>query len=120
MPVGTIMTNLFNGKSVNYISGVEVIKEEVKFLIGFQKYSLFFGNNIGLGPEKFLHLTDRLATYNLIKEEIEKLFSSYRRAKLLEVRMEFNESTSAVVITLTLATGSYANNTFNVSFSLTE
>lgn len=117
---GTKYNDLFNSdsKSTNLISGVDVIKEEVEFLIGMQKYSLFFGNNMGLNAERFIHLQNKLATFNLIKADIENLFRKYRRAILLKTEMSFNNSDNSMTINLTVTTNSSRRKPFNISFNL--
>lgn len=120
MPVGTDIKNLFSDSShkTNTVSGIDLIKQEVEFLLLFQKYSLFFGNEIGFSPEKYLSLRNREATFNLIRSELQKVFSKYKRAVIKEISMSFEEGTSKLVVDLTLATSTYGNNTFNVSLDL--
>jgi hypothetical protein len=120
MATGTKYYELFdtNSKSTKLISGSALIAEEIRILVSIQKYSLFFGNNIGLGVNKYLFLSNKLATFNLIKADIEKLFSKYKRAQLLKTEMVFDELTNTLVITLTVTTNLYNKNTFNVLFTL--
>jgi hypothetical protein len=120
MPTGTNIKDLFNTSSgaTKLLSNVDLIKQEVEFLLSFQKYSLFFGNELGLGAEKFLNLRNREATFNLIRSEIQKLFTKYRRVKIRNISMAFSRTESKITIDLTLSTSSYDMNTFNVSFDL--
>jgi hypothetical protein len=119
MARGTNMYSLFNNKTkaINLVRGNTLIEEEVSFLLSHPKYSLFFGNNMGFSPEKFLHLKNRVATFNLIRSELEKLFNKYNKASLLEMRLNFNEANDTLELELTLATGSY-NSNINVALNL--
>lgn len=120
MATGTNTYQLFDTKSkaTKTLSGINLIKQEVEFLLGHIKYSLFFGNNMGFSAERFLSLRNRIATFNLIRAELEKLFSKYKRASIRTIEMSFDQTTNTIVVDLTLATGTYGTNLFNVSFNL--
>lgn len=119
MPTGVNSKALFRNKTTNYLSGIDLIKSELETLLSIQKFSLFFGNNIGLGPEKYLGLSSRTATFNLIKREIEVFFSKYNRVKLVGIEMSFDNSKSELIINLKLATTAYRS-VFDFSFSIGE
>lgn len=123
MSVGTKYNELFNENSLatKTISGIEVIKEELKMLINFPKYSLFFGNDIGLDLEKYLYLTNRMATFNLIRADIEAMFEKYGRARLSKIEMRFDNTSNAVIIDIEVITGAAnSQRTFNLSMNLSD
>lgn len=99
-----------NSKGANLEFGVEMIAAELELLLGFKKYSLFFGNEMGLDLEKYLGLTNRTATFNLIKADIEELFAKYRRVKLRRIEMDFDGSSNSIIINVTVT---MAGNSFN-------
>ncbi len=105
MKQGTDYKNFFteDGKT-RLLSGAELVEKELQVLLQFQKHSLFFGNGIGLDAEKYLHLSNREATFNLIKREIEELFSKYSKAYLQNITMYFNEQKNSIEITLDVIT----------------
>ena len=120
MPTGTNVKKLFNESTgtTNTVSSIDLIKQEVEFLLGFQKYSLFFGNNMGFSPQKYLGLRNRIATYNLIKSDLVDLFAKYKRAKIQSLDITFDEQNSRLIIDLTLTTNNYTQGSFNVSFDI--
>lgn len=97
---GTDYKDIFNPEtnSTKLISGKELLAKELELLLNFKKYTLFFGNGMGLDCERYIHLTNRKATFNLIKSDIEKLFSKYKRAKIKNITMKFNESSNTIEI----------------------
>lgn len=104
MIVGVDYKDIFNNsKGTRLKIGVEMIRAELELLLNFKKYSLFFGNEMGLDLEKYLGLRNRTATFNLIKSDIEEMFAKYRRVKLKKVEMSFNESKNEVIINVTVA-----------------
>lgn len=103
MIAGVDYKNIFNNsKAANIELGVNMIAAELELLLSFKKYSLFFGNNMGLDLEKYLGLTNRTATFNLIKADIEELFAKYRRVRLRRLEMEFDGSSNAIIINVTV------------------
>ena len=117
---GVSYKNLFspNAGNTNILSGINMIKEELELLLTFKKYGLFFGNNMGLGCEKYLFLGNKLATFNLVKADIEELFRKYTRATLLKTEVTFSSSTNTLIINLIVAVNSYRQKQFNMSFNL--
>ena len=104
MAIGTNYKELINTDSneTQLIKGLDVIKMELEVLLGFERYTLFFGNNMGLDANRFLQLRNPLATFNLIKAEIEKLIVKYNRVRLVKTEMIFKEDTSTLEINLTV------------------
>lgn len=104
MIVGVDYKDIFNNsKAANLKYGIEMIRAELELLLGFKKYSLFFGNEMGLDLEKYLGLRNRTATFNLIKSDIETLFAKYRRVKLKRIEMSFNEAKNEIIVNVTVA-----------------
>lgn len=93
-------------KAVILKSGTDLVKAELEALLNFKKHSLFFGNDIGLDCEKYLNLTNKVAIFNLISEEIEKLIAKYKRVVLNEIKIAFSKSENAVNITIKCTYGS--------------
>jgi len=122
MAIGTQYNLLIDASSAKtkLIRGMELLKYELEVLLGFDKYTLFFGNNIGLNANQFLHLPNNLATFNLVKAQIEKLLLKYGRVKLVKTEMTFNKENSTLEVTLMLAPRSNVGSTFNVSLTLGE
>jgi hypothetical protein len=111
MIIGVDYKNIVNNsKGANLEFGAQMIAAELELLLGLKQYSLFFGNNMGLDLEKYLGLTNRTATFNLIKADIEELFSKYRRAKLKKLEMDFDGANSRVIINVTVT---MAGSSFN-------
>lgn len=100
---GTNYKDIFNQEtnSTNLLSGTALIRNELEFLLSFKKYSLFFGNNMGLDCEKYLGLSNRVATFNLIKSDIEDLFRKYKRAIIKNIKMVFNDDDNSIRIDIT-------------------
>lgn len=92
-----------NSKATKLTMSIDMIRSELELLLNFKKYSLFFGNEMGLDLEKYLGLRNRTATFNLIKADIETMFAKYRRVKLKRVEMSFNDAKNEVVINVTVA-----------------
>ena len=91
------ITRLLETKTFELSSGVSLIAEELGFLFSIPKYSLFFGNNIGVDLEKYLHLGLKSATFNLIKNEILNLFLKYERAKLTTITMRLDADNNLII-----------------------
>lgn len=110
MATGVDFRGIFSdtsGKTVT-ISGPELIEAELSLLLNFRKYSLFFGNEMGLDLEKYIGLSNRAAIFNLIKAEIENLFAKYKRAYVKKIEMKFSKETNAIDIELVCGlTGNY-------------
>lgn len=99
MIIGVDYRLLFDDKKAAKLKkGIEMIEAELTLLLNFKKYSLFFGNEMGLDLEKYLGLTNRTATFNLIRSDIEDLFRKYRRVKLKKIEMSFNDSNNSILI----------------------
>lgn len=100
MIIGVDYKNIFNVEKpeTNLTRGIEMIKAELELLLNFKKYSLFFGNNMGLDLEKYLYLTNRTATFNLIRSDIETLFRKYKRVTLKKVEMKFDDGANSITI----------------------
>lgn len=104
MAKGIDYRNIFSkNESTNLVEGEELIKAELLLLMSMPKYSLFFGNKMGLDLEKYLGVTNKSAAFNLIRADIEELFSKYRRAKLVSLEMEFDDKNLAIIINITVA-----------------
>lgn len=97
--------------------GVDLVVAELSLLLNFEKNSLFFGNNMGLDLTKYLTLTNKAATFNLIKAEIERVFNKYNRAILERVEMTFNDAELAVIINLTVRVD---NQLINLPFEIRD
>jgi hypothetical protein len=119
MARGTKFNDLIKPASgeTKIIRGLDVIKEELEILLGFEKYSLFFGNNIGLDARRFLYLPNKLATFNLIKSEIEVLITKYNRVRLIKTEMNFNKTTSTLEVNITVVPKGVGN-PITASFTL--
>lgn len=109
---GTIFKEVFTRKTVGdktvvsgikLITGPELIKSELEFLLTTPKHTLFFGNSLGLDLERYLHLLNTTATLNLIKDEIEELFIKYRKVYLLRIEMDFDNANNALNIDLVVS-----------------
>lgn len=105
MATGTNYRNLVNeatGKT-NLISGNELIKQELQMLFNLDKYSLFFGNEMGVNLNKYLHLTNRTATFNLIKTDIEIALRKYGKVVPISINMKFDDELGGIKIDLVVA-----------------
>lgn len=109
---------LDNAKAAKLKFGVEMIRSEIELLLNFKKYSLFFGNNMGLDLEKYLHLTNTTATFNLIKSDIEELFAKYRRVKLRRIEMSFDDDNMGVTINVTVSMSGTSYNNITIPFKV--
>lgn len=89
----------------NIVTGAKLVQRELELLFSISKHELFFGNDIGFDAEAFLGLTNREATFNLIKASIEELFMKYGKATLNKVTMTFINGENTVVIDLDVTTG---------------
>jgi len=119
MIVGVDYTDILdNAKAAKLKSGIEMIRKEIELLINFKKYSLFFGNNMGLDLEKYLYLTNRTATFNLIKSDIEALFAKYKRVKLRRLEMSFDDDRNGVTINVTVSMGGTSYNNITIPFKV--
>lgn len=109
---------LDNAEATKLKFGVEMIRSEIELLLNFKKYTLFFGNNMGLDLEKYLHLENKTATFNLIKSDIEELFAKYRRVKLNRLRMTFDEETNGLIINVTVSMSGTSYNNITIPFKV--
>jgi hypothetical protein len=106
--------------STKLITGASLVASELRLLMNMKKYTLFFGNEMGLDCEKYIGLTNRVATFNLIRSEIETLFKKYKRASIRKIDMSFNEETNSIDILMTVFLVANPNRTFTVPFSISE
>lgn len=122
MAKGTTYKNLFtkSSKSTKIVGGVDLIKAELEVLLGFTRHTLFFGNNMGLDAERFIHLRNRLATFNLVKTEIETLLAKYGRVDILNLTMNFNKQNNTLEVDLMLSPRRSNSDSFNLSLTLGE
>ena len=121
MTIGVDYKRMFNSsKATRTVSSAELVAAELNLLLNFKKYSLFFGNEMGLDLEKYISLTNRTAPFNLIKSDIEHLFRKYRRANLKKIEMQFNGESNEIQIDLTVSVGKYGNNTLNIPLLVTN
>lgn len=120
MANGTDYTSLFNSitKTTNIISGTDLIKRELELLFNFQKYTLFFGNNMGLDLAKYLSLTNRTATFNLIKADIEDTLAKYGKVKPVQIDIAFDEDENKILINLIVSLLSGGNQLITVPLSI--
>ncbi len=120
--IGVPFKQLFNKeeKATNLTTGVETIKDELQFLLSIPKHSLFFGNDLGLDLERYLHLLNRQATFNLIKTEIENLFSKYNRVYLVKLDITFRDQDRALLIDITCSTDIEGHNVFTTQMTLED
>ncbi len=115
MTLGIDYKRLFNSsKATATVTGLDLVAAELNLLLNFKKHELFFGNNMGLDLEKYISLTNRTATFNLIKNDIEELFRKYRRATLKKIEMQFVSDKREIQIDLVVSVDKYGNNTFNI------
>lgn len=109
--------NKLTGKT-NLISNIELIRQELELLFNIEKYSLFFGNEIGVDLSKYLHLTNRTATFNLIKTEIEVALRKYGKVVPVSIDMRFDDSTNTIVIDLVVSPIANRNTTITVPITV--
>lgn len=107
MAVGADYKKLFNHEKeeLNLISGIDLIVRELELLLNFPRYSLFFGNNMGLDLEKYLYLSNRRAIFNLIADDIKKFFNTYGRVNLTSLEMSFDDINSKIIIDIEVGLG---------------
>jgi hypothetical protein len=105
MATGTDYKNLTNTatKKTALIYGKTLIRNELEMLFSLEKYSLFFGNDFGLDLNKYLSLTNRAATFNLIKADIEDTLRKYGKVTPTSLNMRFDEAENSIVIDLTVS-----------------
>lgn len=112
MAIGTDYKEIFKlnsagNKETVLKSDTDLIKAELELLLNFKKHSLFFGNDIGLDLEKYINLSNRVATFNLIKADIEKLIAKYKKVKLKSINIEFSDAESVLKVNVVVTTGNY-------------
>ena len=88
------------------------------FAFNIEKYSLFFGNEIGVDLSKYLHLTNRTATFNIIKTEIEVALRKYGKVVPVSIDMRFDDSTNTIVIDLVVSPIANRNTTITVPITV--
>lgn len=79
------------------ISDEKLIVQEIKTLMNFPKHSLFFGNSIGVDLERYLYLSNKTATFNLIKNEITEVFNKYPRASLISLQLSITGDSKLLI-----------------------
>jgi hypothetical protein len=93
MAVGVNYLDIFdNNDNIKLISGVDLVIAELQLLFTLEKYSLFFGNEMGLDLDKYIYTNNKLATFNLIRSDIEKFFKRYSKAALKKLEMKFDKT----------------------------
>lgn len=93
------IVNIENEKATTHLStGLELIKSELELLLNMPKYSLFFGNNMGLDLEKYLYLRNREAVYHLIRDDITEVLNKYNKVNLKELRILFKDSEINIIL----------------------
>lgn len=119
---GVDYRNIFDEatSSTNLISGINMIAAEINLLLNHKKYTLFFGNDMGLDCERYIGLRNRVATFNLIRSDIEKLFKKYKRATIKKIDMSFNEENNAIDIVITASPSTASNLSFKLPFSVSS
>lgn len=117
--IGTIYNKITEDGRTYLASGSELVAGELALLLNFPKYSLFFGNNMGLDLEKYLHLKNKQAIFNLIKADIEKLFDKYGKVYLKKVDMIFGQD-SVLHITLTVSMDIQGRETFMIPLTVSN
>lgn len=119
MIIGVDYKQIYDEKGATALkTGIDMIATEIELLLNFKKYSLFFGNNMGLDLEKYLGLTNRLATFNLIKSDIQDLFRKYRRVKLKTIEITFNKENNEVLINVTVSMSGTNFNNITIPFKV--
>lgn len=96
-------------KGVNYLSifdeegntklstGADLVMAELSLIFKMDMHSLFFGNNMGLDLEKYLYTNNKVATFNLIKTDIEAFFTTYPKATLKKIEIQFSKLGKAII-----------------------
>lgn len=104
MPIGVDYRQIIDtqNKVTKLKRNEELILAELSLLLNLEKGSLFFGNNMGLDLSKYLHLTNKLAIFNLVRADIEDFFKSYRRATLVNIEINFDDKELKLIINLTI------------------
>lgn len=117
---GVDYRNIFNSdKATQLVSGADLVVAELNLILQMQKYSLFFGNNMGFDAERFLSLMNKTATFNLIKSELEEVFSKYNKATLIKTTMNFDNSSSELTINLSITIND-SGDIVNIPFTLSD
>lgn len=104
MPIGVDYREIIDkdNKITKLKRDEELVLAELSLLLNLDKHSLFFGNNMGLDLSKYLHLTNKLAVFNLVKSDIEEFFKTYRRARLVNISIKFDSIESKLIIDLVI------------------
>lgn len=98
MNIGISYKNINENGTTKLTSGVNLIKDELTLLLNMPKYSMFFGNNMGLDLEKYLYLRNRKAVYHLIKDDITNVLDNYGKVRLRELRILFNDYELKIIL----------------------
>lgn len=110
MVSGVNYLNIFNEDgSTKLITGADLVMAELSLLFKMDKYSLFFGNNMGLDLEKYLYTNNKVATFNLIKSDIEAFFATYPKAILKRLEIQFDKLGKAIINLTLNVNGSLVN-----------
>lgn len=99
-------------------SGAKLIQSELQFLLETERYSMFFGNGIGADLDKYTYLMNNRATYNLIRDELEKLFAKYKKAYLQKITMNFNNAEKRLYININVSTDRAGENAIMIPLTL--
>lgn len=110
--------NINNEQGTEYLvklkTGPELVAAELNLLFSIDKYSLFFGNNIGLDLGRFLYTENKLATFNMIRYTIENFFSTYSKADLIKLEIQFSKAGKVVVDLVVNVDGTVTNISLNL------
>lgn len=108
---GVAFSKIFteNNPETILVTGVDLIKSELEFLLRTERNTLFFGNGIGADLEQYLYLLNNRATYNLIKDDIEALIAKYGRVYLRRLEMSFDKMNKKLEIEIEVTTNGQEN-----------
>jgi len=121
MIIGVDYRDMFDSaKATRLKRDTEMILAELNLLLNMEKYSLFFGNNMGLDCEKYLNLTNKTAIFNLVKSEIEGLFIKYKRAIINKIEISFEDESSSLVVNLYVSTSRSGYNSFLIPIRISN
>lgn len=117
MRLGVSYKDIVKGGTTNLQTGFPLIRDELELLINFKKHGLFFGNNLGLDLEKYLYLSNKEATFHLIRDDIIELLRKYGKVYLKELSMEFKQDNTIhiTIVVVTRDTGELLQLPFQVS-----
>lgn len=106
--------------STDLHSGASLVQSELNFLLTTKKHTLFFGNDLGMDLERYLHLLNTEATFNLIKDELELLFQKYGKVYLQRIDMEVTQNTKGININIIASMDPQGMNEINIPLRLED